>query len=120
MNRSVFTTAIIIIWSCGETEIRDQFNRSVGFDIAWNNGDPISTVTSQGFGETLTWTIHWKFISVLKNYWPCAETLQCPPDIQQPEQYGYPRLVIDTITMPAQAGGLSYQFHYNAPDHIPY
>jgi len=88
-------------------EIRDQFNRS------------ISTVTSQGFGETLVWTIQWKTISVLKNYWPCAQSLNCPPDVQQPEPYGYPRLVIDTITTPAQAGGLTYQFHYNAPDHVP-
>jgi len=98
------------------TEIRDQFNRSVGFDIAWNNGDPISTVTSQGFGETLTWTIHWKFISVLKNYWPCAETLQCPPDIQQPEQYGYPRLVIDARTGRRAKLSVSLQ----CADHIPY
>jgi RHS repeat-associated protein len=99
------------------SEIRDQFNRSVGVYISWNNGDPISTVTSQGFGETLTWTIHWKFISVLKSYWPCAQSLQCPTGVQQQEPYGYPRLVIDTITMPAQAGGLTYRFHYNAPDH---
>jgi hypothetical protein len=99
--------------------VRDQFNRSVGATTGWENGLPIWTVTSQGFGQTLTWTIRWKWISVLKNYWPCAQSLQCPPDVQQQEPYGYPRLVIDTITMPAQTGGLTYQFQYNAPNHVP-
>ena len=100
-------------------EVRDQFNRSVGISTGWENGLQVWTVTSQGFGQTLTWTIRWKWISVLKSYWPCAQSLQCPPDVQQQEPYGMPRLVIDTITMPAQAGGETYQFQYNAPNHVP-
>ena len=101
------------------SEIRDQFNRSIGISNTWENGLPVHTVTSQGFGQTLTWTIHWKWISVLKNYWPCAQTLGCDPHITQQEPYGTPRVVVDSITMPAQAGGLTYQFQYNAPNHIP-
>jgi RHS repeat-associated protein len=97
-------------------EIRDQFNRSISLTNSWVDGLPVWTVTSQGFGGTLNWTIHWKWIGVLKNYWPCAQSLQCPPDVQQQEPYGYRRLAIDTITMPLQGGGLTYQFQYNAPD----
>ena len=100
-------------------EVRDQFNRSVAISSSWENNLPVWTVTSQGFGQTLTWTIRWKWISVLKDYWPCTETFSCPPQVQQQEPYGMPRLVVDTITMPAQAGGLSYQFQYNAPNHVP-
>ncbi|HEX6047306.1 MAG TPA: hypothetical protein VFZ22_22645, partial [Pyrinomonadaceae bacterium] len=100
-------------------EIRDQFNRSIGVSNTWENGLPVHTVTSQGFGQTLTWTIHWKWISVLKNYWPCAQTLGCDPHITEQEPYGALRVVVDRITMPAQAGGLTYHFQYNAPDHVP-
>jgi hypothetical protein len=66
----------------------------------------------------LTWTITWKWISVLKNYWPC-ETLACDPEIQQQEPYGLGRVVIDTITLPQQAGNLTYTFSYNAPAYTP-
>ena len=98
--------------------VRDQFNRSVTLSNTWQNGLPVHTITSQGFGQTLTWTITWKWISVLKNYWPC-ETLACDPEIQQQEPYGLGRVVIDTITLPQQAGSLTYTFSYNAPNHTP-
>jgi hypothetical protein len=99
------------------SEIRDQFNRSVSVSGTVENGLPVSTVTSQGFGQTVTWTIHWKWISVLKDYWPCAQTFGCDPEIQEQEPYGMSRLVVDRITMPAEAGGLTYEFQYNAPNH---
>lgn len=99
--------------------IRDQFNRSISMSNTWEDGLPVHTVTSQGFGQTLTWTIHWKWISVLKNYWPCAQTLGCPAEVQQQEPYGLPRAVVDRITLPSQVGGLTYEFDYNAPDHVP-
>jgi len=99
-------------------QIRDQFNRSISISGTTENGLPVDTITSQGFGETLTWTVRWKWISVLKNYWPCAASLACEPEVLQQEAYGIPRLVVDTITMPAQAGGLMYTFSYNAPNYV--
>lgn len=63
------------------------------------------------------WTVRWKYISVRKDYWPCPQALGCDPHIQQRETYGTHRLVVDSITMPTQAGGLTYEFEYNAPDH---
>jgi len=100
--------------------IRDQFNRSISISSGTQNGKPVNTITSQGFGETLTWTVQWKTISVLKNYWPCEDWLACDPEIPQQEPYGWLRSVVDTITLPTQAGGLTYTFSYNAPDHSSY
>jgi hypothetical protein len=119
VSRSASTIATITTSSLpAMATVRDQFNRSVTLSNTWQNGLPVHTITSQGFGETLTWTITWKWISVLKNYWPC-ETLACDPEIQQQEPYGLGRVVIDTITLPQQAGNLTYTFSYNAPAYTP-
>ena len=101
-------------------QVRDQFGRTVSLSNTVENGLPVHTVTSEGFGQTLTWTIHWKWINVLKNYWPCAQSLGCPPEVAATgqEPYGMSRVVVDRITMPAQAGGLTYQFQYNAPNYV--
>ncbi|HEU4768897.1 MAG TPA: hypothetical protein VFS77_16045 [Pyrinomonadaceae bacterium] len=100
-------------------QVKDQFGRTVSLSNTVEDGLPVHTVTSEGFGQTLTWTIHWKWIRVLKNYWPCAQSLACPPEVAAngQEPYGMPRVVVDRITMPSQAGGLTYQFQYNAPNY---
>jgi RHS repeat-associated protein len=95
------------------TEIKDQLNRSVSFGYDAGTGE--DTITSQGFGETLTWKVRWKTINVNKHYWPC-DSLSCPNQVTQQEAYGGGIPVVDRITLPAQAGALHYDLSYNAPD----
>jgi hypothetical protein len=97
--------------------LRDQFGRTVTMNTSTQNGQQVDTITSQGFGAQYTWTVRWKQIAGQKSYWPCPSLGECSPQIQQRDTLGFSYEVVDSITLPAQAGSLAYQFSYNAADY---
>jgi hypothetical protein len=104
------------------TGLKDQFNRQVTVGGYLQSGVRYNTVTTQGFGQSLTWTIRYENILPFKSYWPCAAALNCDPNDPQNQQqalFGEALEVVDLITLPSQAGNLSYQFTYNAPNWVP-
>ncbi|HEV8589215.1 MAG TPA: discoidin domain-containing protein, partial [Pyrinomonadaceae bacterium] len=102
------------------TVLTDQLGRTVALTVDWTNGE--DAIHVQGFGQELIWRVHWSTISVWKTYWPCAEgALNCQTGDTGTSQYQTPQpfyqtfYVVDRITLPSQAGNLSYVFTYNAP-----
>ncbi len=93
--------------------VTDQFNRTV-----WVERDPaagVDYIHAAGFNNApLTWTVHWKTVYVKKTYRSSDPNGSCPTRL-------YPCMVdlrwnfqvIDRIELPAQAGGLAYDFGYN-------
>jgi hypothetical protein len=61
------------------TGLKDQFNRQVTVGGYLQSGVRYNTVTTQGFGQSLTWTIRYENILPFKSYWPCAAALNCDP-----------------------------------------
>ena len=102
------------------TVLSDQLNRTAVLTY-----DPVTNedvVRVEGFGEELEWRVHWNTIQVWRTYWPCPEgTLQCQTgdtgttQFQTPQQFAASFFVVDRISLPQQAGNLSYNFSYNAP-----
>ena len=68
-------------------------------------------------GEQLRWTVKWKQIYVYKEYYTTAAGggRQRGNSYKVPWEAAY--LVVDQISLPAQAGGLTYTFGYNAGDY---
>jgi RHS repeat-associated protein len=104
----------------GAVQLVDQLNRAV--TLVYNGaGYGEDTITSQGFGDTLVWKVRWKTIGVDKSYWPCPESMT-PCQIhdtglpQGPDTLLQNLGVVDRLTLPVQAGNLTYTFNYNAPD----
>ena len=93
------------------SQIVDQMNRS----ITLTSDGAEDLIISQGFGGTYTWKVRSKLIRVQKSYWPCNQSLGCPPEVPQQELYANVLGMVDRITLPSQAGSLTYNFTYNAP-----
>ena len=106
------------------TVLSDQLNRTAVLTFDPVTGEDVIRV--QGFGQELVWRVHWNTIRVWRTYWPCPEgTLQCQTgdtgtsQYQIPQQYTTNFFVVDQISLPQQAGTLSYNFSYNAPFQPP-
>lgn len=97
-----------------DNQLKDQFNRTVTLSY---NQQGETLITSQGFGGTLTWKVRRKMIRVRKTYNGC-QSPNCPYPHADPETFDEILEVVDRITLPEQAGGLSYTFDYNAPDYV--
>jgi RHS repeat-associated protein len=96
----------------------DQEGRSVAVQYDTATGDDLIRVAGVN-NETLTWTVSWKSIEVNKSY-----TTTCAGCTQERggtsvQQFQYPLRVVDRITLPAQSGGLTYVFGYNADTSNP-
>ncbi|MGH9754034.1 MAG: hypothetical protein ACREA2_14755, partial [Blastocatellia bacterium] len=86
------------------TRIVDQLNRQVIIEYAGNQ----DYIYQWGVnGQQLQWTVKWKNIPVFKTYYSRSEA-------GAPQNLAWTLRVVDQIIMPAQAGGLSYTFSYNA------
>jgi hypothetical protein len=99
----------------GAAQIVDQLNRS----ITLTSDGTEDLIISQGVGGTYTWKVRGKTIRVQKSYWPCEQSLGCPSQVQQQELFGMTLGMVDRITLPSQAGSLTYTFSYNAPFYTP-
>jgi RHS repeat-associated protein len=97
-------------------KIEDQLGRSIIIEYDQQLNQTTGIITRQdhiyvnGFGAQLQWTIHWKQIYVYKKYFTTRTT-------QYPQFVTLTPLVVDQITLPSQAGNLSYAFGYNAGDY---
>ncbi|HEV2864838.1 MAG TPA: RHS repeat-associated core domain-containing protein [Pyrinomonadaceae bacterium] len=87
----------------------DEFGRSVKLER--NSAPDEDAIHMTGFGgATLTYRIKWKAIAVGRKYLTSTQS-----DNGFPHTLGL-LTVVSEIVLPAQAGGLSYTFGYNAPD----
>src|SRR6185369_16176714 len=93
--------------------LQDQFGRTVTISTSFATGQRVDTITSQGFGAPYSWTVRWKTIGGQRTYWPCRSLGDCSQQILLRDNYGFSQEVVDTITLPTQAGSLTYQFTYN-------
>ena len=94
------------------TQISDQFGRSIFIDTDPNN-PANQRITSHGVNnETLQWVVHYKNISVNKNYNNCSGSHCGTGLVNLLATFG----VVDRVTLPTQLGSLSYTFGYNVPD----
>lgn len=87
------------------TRIADQLGRAITVekDVAANQ----DYVRAMGFGEApLVWTVKWKTIMVNKTYQ--AGGGFGPQNLSQTFR------VVESVTLPSAAGGLAYNFGYNA------
>lgn len=93
------------------TTVSDQFGRSVS--LHRNAAPDEDHVTAAGFnGAPLRWTVRWKNIRVRRTYIPWNPVPASSPT----ENLSMSIRVVDSVTLPAEAGGLSYAFGYNAQD----
>lgn len=104
------------------TKIIDQFNRAIV--IEYDSATDQDYIRVQGFGAELVTTIKWKEIHINKTYHGGSPSTGGNSYMGSVPLWSIFR-VVDKITLPAQAGNLSYQFEYNAPDvedwdrHVP-
>lgn len=99
------------------TQATDQVGRTVTLSTNSAGDDEIKT---KGVGgEELVWTVKWKQIAVFKNYQSCIANTTCPQDYWS-SQLQISMRVVDRIIQPAQLGGGSYIFSYNAPSASPF
>lgn len=85
------------------TRLADQVGRALV--IEYGTATSQDSIHAKGFGgEDLTWTVKWKTITVNKTYYN-GDVLR---------NVGVNLKVLERITLPAQSGGLSYTFGYNA------
>lgn len=92
--------------------IADQLNRTI--TVNRNASPGVDNITTTGFGGApLTWAVHWANTYVRKSfnsadvYAGCNVTTGCTSGVGQSLR------VVESIDLPAQAGGLFYSFGYN-------
>lgn len=95
-------------------EISDQLGRS----ITIQHDDPaagVDTIMARGFGGApLKWTVKWKTVTVHKILGTCAPWATCTASALHSDfDFKFPLRVVEQVTLPAEAGGLSYTFTYN-------
>jgi RHS repeat-associated protein len=97
------------------TRLVDQFNRCVLIEYGSDTDE--DSIHVQGFGGELVTRVKWKEIHVNKTYLGANSFGEA---VGQSYTGHLPVWsifrVVDRITLPAQAGNLSYTFEYNAPD----
>ncbi|MGI8641619.1 MAG: hypothetical protein ACR2MG_16945 [Pyrinomonadaceae bacterium] len=95
-------------------EIRDQFGRSISKQVS---GIPNEDwIVARGFAdEELKWKVRWKTVEVRgKNYRTQPANYGRTRGEESEQVYEAVMNVVDQIILPQQAGGLVYQFNYNA------
>jgi len=101
------------------TKIADELGRAIYIEYdptVHPDGTRHDYVFTAGFGnEELRWTVKWKEVHVYKTFYADARGGNLYPN-----QWWGPWDVVRQIVLPAQTGGLSYGFGYNAPDADPY
>jgi RHS repeat-associated protein len=94
--------------------IVDQFGRYVVMDSADTNEDYFYSL---GFNnQIIMWTVRWKDNHVVKPYETTPVSSGRTRGTTSSQTFQGESRVVDRITLPSQAGNLSYQFSYNAPD----
>jgi RHS repeat-associated protein len=88
--------------------VSDSVGRSVALQHDAAAGADL--ITSQGFGQSLTWRVTWKAVRLNKTY------IAAEGPYGNLTDFIHDLYVVDKIILPAQAGGLEYKFDYNAPD----
>lgn len=107
------------------TKIVDQLGRYIiiekdrQYDASTEIETRVDYIHAQGTnGEALMWTVRWKQVYVYKQYYAIDDSsgvIRSNPYTQPLERN---LLVVDEITLPSQAGGLTYTFGYNGGDVI--
>lgn len=96
----------------------DQFGRYVA--RKQNTATREDYIYSLGFNnQSLKWTVKWKTIFIRRDYRTAAVSSGKGRGNTSDQTYVDALTVVESITLPAQLGNLSYQFSYNAPDYIP-
>lgn len=90
------------------TRIADQLGRSITVEYDTAARQDYVRATGSG-GASLVWTVKWKSITVNKTYGSGIGTQNLNTTL----------LVVESVTLPAQAGGLAYSIEYNAGDANP-
>lgn len=98
------------------TKIVDQLNRYLIIEYASIPFDPVQVydyIYLWGVGgQQVTWTVKWKTVQVNKTY-------QTTNNACDTDSLGDYLIVVDQITLPSQAGSLTYTFGYNVPNYPP-
>ncbi|MGH9941342.1 MAG: DUF4214 domain-containing protein [Pyrinomonadaceae bacterium] len=107
------------------TKISDELGRSIiiekdsQYDPATGRATRQDYIYAQGIGgEQLRWIVRWKQIYVYKHYFTTAEGGGIGRGNSYLTQWITTPLVVERITLPEQAGGLTYHFEYNAGDYV--
>jgi RHS repeat-associated protein len=113
-------------YTAGQTEVQRVYDRNDNY-VEINGGtvtDELGrsiTVGSSGVtikgvgGEPLQTTVTWKDVWVARDYFLSDD----PNALTKKDHIFYPIPVVDKITLPAQAGGLAYDFGYAASAERP-
>jgi RHS repeat-associated protein len=96
------------------TQLMDQLGRKVILEHQGFSGGDVIHVPGVG-GVDLTYRVYWDAVQVYKTYSTAEFQVGQDPD-GYPEMLNY-QFVVSQIDLPAETGGLTYLFGYNAADY---